>query len=113
MTALKRTIQTINLQKQLKGIASSGILNSERNASTHEGKIAYLALDVVEGEHAVRVSALSLDRGRTLARPGRTESGTNYADRPAEASRGSGRDAVPVPGIHELISKNTISRVSS
>lgn len=68
--------------------------------------IAYLALDVVEGEHAVGISTLSLDCGGTLARPGRTESGTHNADRSAKASCRSSRDAVPIPGIHELILQN-------
>lgn len=65
--------------------------------------ITYFTLDVVEGEHAVGVSALSLDCSATLAGSGRAEPGTHDPDRPAEASCRRSRDAVPVPGIHRIV----------
>lgn len=66
-------------------------------------EITYLTLDVVEGEHAVGVSALSLDRGGTLAGSGRAESGAHDADWSSESSCRRSRDAVPVPGIHRTV----------
>lgn len=63
--------------------------------------ITHFALDVVEGEHAVGVSALSLNGSTTLARAGRAESGTHNTNWSSEAGRRRRRDTVPVPRIHD------------
>lgn len=71
-----------------------------RTRGKNEEHTTYFALDVVEGEHAVGVSALSLDRGGTLAWSSRAKSGTYDAHGSSETGCCRRSDAVPIPRIH-------------
>lgn len=60
----------------------------------------YLTLDIVEGQHAIRISGLGFDSGAALSWAGGAEPGTNDSDGSSEAGCRRCGNAVPIPRIH-------------